>query len=182
MTLVVSANRILIDDAGHTVLDTSERLFTVTNGPLTGTVIKSGQSCSVPSYTTNTVNGYVNRDDNTVVASINGSADTVRGAFKINFAPGSPFTSVSPGVLGLGWFNASGTYIHWLSANWDPSRSSTANYTLDTIMAFTFIASGGQLIFNERTRLVYPSNLSGASFIQTPNYNIDYHLFCGAFV
>lgn len=192
MTFSNSANRMVISDTdGHVVFDTDERLFVVTNGPYSGRVNALSQNnssgvstpVSVPRYVANSVNGNINQDRDTTLASINPSADTVRGAFSVSIDVGFPLaTTPTPALSALGWFNASGTYINFLGATWNPSGSTQNNYVMNSLQALTFIASGGSLIFNERTRLVYPANTSTSSFTATYALQVDYHLFCGAFV
>lgn len=174
MSFFASAGRILVTDGASTVFDTDERLFTVTNGPITG-------SLTLPTRTatrTSTVNNFVDVEANTTLASINPSANTVRGAFSAVVSSG-----ITGAVSNKGWYNASGSYVHALLPR-NPALGGTGNAGLPSIAVYTFIASGGVLYLNERVRL--ESNITLSTGVTTtlilPGVTLTYYLLAGTFV
>lgn len=176
MSFFASAGRILVTDGADTVLDTDERLFTVTNGPITGVVTVPTRTATRIVTSGGTTNNYIDVDTNTTIASINVAANTVRGAFS------AKVSGSSSGVSNRGWFNASGSYCHFLFPI-NPALGGSGNVALPNLAAYTFIASGGTLYLNERTRLEAPRSLSNGTYtLSLPAVNLYYHLFAGAFV
>ena len=97
---------------------------------------------------------------------------------------GKVFVSTSGtqyGVSGIGWFDASGTYIHYLGPN-NAALGGAGNVSMTSIAAYTFFASGGQLIFNERVRLDAPRSISNGTYTRTlAGVTFQYSLRVGAF-
>jgi len=172
MSFFTSANRMVVTDVdGTTVFDTNERLFTVTNGPLQGSI-------TLPTRTatrTTAANNSVNVNTNHTITAVNASANTVRGAFFV--------TAPSRGaLLNLGWFNASGTYIHLLEPRFPALGTDTTNAGLPSIAAYTFVASGGSLYLNEQCRLESNPPTGGSTTLTLPGATFQYYLFAGAWV
>jgi len=165
----------VLTDGATTVFDTNERLFTVTDGPITGSITFGAYTAT---RGTGSTNSPVQRNVNTTITSINGSANTVRGALKVT-------TSGSFGVSNLGWFNASGSYVHLLQPR-NPSSFPLGNVGLPSLAVYSFIASGGSLLINEQVQLqsdppIYLSPATSTSLTMAA-LTIEYYLFAGAWV
>lgn len=171
MSFFASAGRIIVTDGSDVVFDTDEQLFTATDGPLRNSV-------SIPqrqaTRTSSGANNYVDLDSYTALQSINASADTIRGAFKVT-------TASAGGVSNIGWFNASGSYIHMMRAR-NAASTAVGNWGMPSIVAYTFIASAGTLYFHERVRLESDITSGVTSSITLFASTIDYYLFAGTFV
>jgi hypothetical protein len=174
MSFYASAGRIRATDAaGNVIFDTDERLFTVTDGPLTGTVATNGGSDrSFAFSSTGTAQYHVTAD--TVISSVNAAATVVRGAFQ------STVVGSNTGIANKGWFNASGSYVATMYAT-GPALGGLNNVTLNSFVTFTFMISGGNLILRERYRVCTPLPSSSPTVI-VRSHSLQYHLFCGAFV
>lgn len=183
MSFTTSAGRMIVTDGATTVFDTNERLFTVTNGPLTGSI-------TLPDHTTTQqdsplVQNFIDVDTNHSLGySINSSADTIRGAFKVT---ATVTDSAVARLQGLGWFNASGSYVHFMRPR-SPTLSPTsnANAGLPNFAVYTFIISGGALYLNEQVRLSPNPTGAGSGLTFTtmtlPGAFIEYYLFVGAWI
>jgi hypothetical protein len=175
VSFITSASRMVITDTdGTEVFDTDDRLFTVTDGPLTDSV-------TIGPYTATRGPGTANNPISlsrtlSTLASINASANTVRGAFKVT-------TSSAYGVANLGWFNASGSYVHLLQPR-NPSSFPLGNVGLPSLAVYSFIASGGSLLINEQVQLQSDPPISPATStsLTMAALTIEYHLFAGAWV
>jgi hypothetical protein len=109
----------------------------------------------------------VNQDINHFLKTIDPSCDTVVGAFSVT-------SSYSGGVSNLGWFNASGTYLHY------SNNIGGGGYGM---VLFTFLASGGSLLLNERAYVTatFPGG-SGTLTHTVLALTIQYNLYVGSFV
>lgn len=172
--LNVSAGSIVIKDTdGTTVFDTNERLFCVTD-------TKSGTKAlsSFTASNNNSSNNYVNQDNYYDLGAINAAADTVRGSFYVTTSGGS-----QGNVAGIGWFNASGTYVHYFGSS-APVLGGGTNGALCQLALYTFIASGGHLYLNERISLQSTKSTSPSTTFRVtllaPTF--QYNLLCGTFV
>lgn len=163
MSFRAQSGRILVTRPdGSTALDSDGRMFQGTDR-LRGTITAPARvaTCNNGNY------ANVNADVDHAISAINAAADTVVGSFKV--------TSVSNlGVANLGWFNASGSYMHYLYGG-----------TAGSGLAFyTFLAKSGQLVLNERVFL--QAALSTSQNVTTRltlvSIVIQYNLFCGSFV
>lgn len=162
------------DTSGNLRFDTEERIFTVTNSV-------SG-SIGLSAYTAQNRNGtdlvFINVDTLHALASINSAADTVRGSFSV--------TAGGNGVLtGLGWFNASGSYLHFFDAIPPVSAGGGGDNSLIAQMAiYTFIASGGTLYIHERVQLKATistsSGVTNSVTMLAPSFS--YNLLVGTFI
>lgn len=171
--LEASAGRIVLrDTTGDIVFDTNERLFTATDA-------RSG-SVSLSGYTaTNTYAGgdtLTNVENMILLSAITAGADTVRGAFSVSTAGGGT-------VSNLGWFNASGTYVHYFGAA-GPVLGGGNNAQITQFGCYTFIASGGGLYLHERVYLKATTTLSPSTSYSVTMLplTISYNLLCGTFV
>ena len=174
MAFRANAGRIWVTDAADsaTIFDSDEPLFSgeyvsgqVTTPARSASYIGSGGTFS-----------NIDIDVNHVLASCNSAYDTVVGGFKLS-------TSPSDGVTGIGWFNANGTYVH----NFMPVSSTYAkdgtNWNLGGFAAYTFIASGGQLILNERVFwTVDPTNTLFTITNTLSSVVFDFKLYVGKFL
>ncbi len=174
MTLEVSAGRIyVVDDTnGDVMFDTDERMFVPTDYVAGTHTTPQRQASAVSGSRTD-----VNIDVDTTLASINASADAIFGAFKVTV---SGFTPMGAG----GWFIASGSYLHgqFTMGNTNENHTTTMRYIAGHVV-YTFRASGGFLIFNERAFM--RATLTGSATPNTstmPATTIDYKLYCGSFV
>lgn len=174
--LDIDGGRIVMRDTdGHVVFDTDERLFTATNS-VSGSV-------TLGSYTAQNRNGvdlsFINVDTMHALASINASADTVRGSFAVSVSGGQGL------LTGLGYFNASGTYVHFFDAVAPVLDGGGSNHSeIAQAAAYTFVASGGQLYIHERVQLK-ASNSTSASVTNSITLlapTLTYNLFVGVFV
>jgi hypothetical protein len=163
---------VITDTDGTEVFDTDDRLFTVTDGPIRG-------SFTTPVRTiTRTTTAYtpININTNHTITSINGSANTIRGAFQAT-------STSSEEVSNLGWFNASGSWVRVLFPRY-PSLGGVSNAGLPTMQVLTFVASGGVLYLNEQSR-IEPQPLVGSVTSSTVTFSpitLNYYLFAGAWV
>lgn len=174
MSFYASAGRIYATDAsGNVILDTDERFFTVTDGPLTGTIATNGGADRNFSMSSTGTNQYHVTAD-TTIRSVNSAATVVRGAFK------STVVGSNAGIANKGWFNASGSYVATMYAS-GQAVSGNNNVVLNSFVVFTFMISGGNLILRERYRVCTPRPWDNLTVI-VRSHSLQYHLFCGAFV
>lgn len=168
-----SAGRISVTDptdADHITFDTDERLFIATDYAEGQIVVPERQSSSILGGRT-----IIDVDVDTVLASINPAADTVFGAFKCEV---EGFDILASG----GWFQATGSY-HNARFSINDTGNPTPRDRVGGTAIYTFIASGGELIFNERTFIKCTLALGGTRISATlPAATIDYKLYCGSFV
>lgn len=157
--LSIEANRIRIRDTDGTVtFDTDERPF-----------LPLKQIAGTWSWPTRTVTstassvGTLDVDATHALDSCPAICNVVRGAFYASV------TSGSAGVVGLGWFNAGGSYVHY------NEQSSLA--------AFSFIASGGLITVNERVylRAFKPATLSSLTLTMYAG-SLQYKLIAGVYL
>src|SRR5690554_2297622 len=130
MAFRASSGRILITDSTDSVIvfDSDERMFNATDRVI-------GQ-VSIPQRQASHINGNftdVDVDTEHPIGSVNPAADTVVGAFKVT-------TSTQQGLAGLGWFNASGTYLHYIDSRSPVTVGTSDNYSLGSLAGFTFVA------------------------------------------
>lgn len=174
MSFLTTANRIYVTDGGTTVFDTDDRLFTVTDVVTDSITLDEHVATRTISPTTNSP---IDINTNITLHSINSSADTVRGAFYVSAA------GTKGALLDLGWFNASGSYVHLLYPRF-PALGGTTNAGLPSIAVYTFVASGGSLVLNEQVRLESQPVISPdtSTSVTLPGATLQYHLFCGAWI
>lgn len=184
--LDVSSGRIVLRDAadGHTVFDTDERLFTVTDRVSGAIELHSHAARNNNGNDTHNIDGgsfsagVADYDFLHTLAAVNQDADTVRGAFSVTTNGGA-----QGGLTNLGYFNASGTYVHYLDGvSWLGSAGS--KIFVRQIAAYTFKCYGGSLYLRERVWL-------GANLSQDPGLTITvtllaptftYNLFAGVWI
>lgn len=159
-------------DGADVVFDTDERLFTVTDGPITGTITTPSRTATrIGSSSTNIP---VNVEVDTLIASVNASATTVRGSFAAS-------TSGSFGVAGLGWYNASGSYVHFLGPS-NGALGTGGNAGLRSIAAYTFFVSAGGLYLKERVALQADFSLSLTTSLTLNPVTLNFYLLVGTFI
>lgn len=178
MTLTIESGRVLITDptasGNPTVFDSDERLFHVTNGPITGSITLPDRQAVRTITSSSNTHSFVDVDTATAIASVHAMADTVRGQFFVS-------VSDSAGVSNKGWYDASGTYVHYLGAN-NAALGGLGNVSMTSMAAYTFTVSGGTLYFYERCRLDAPRSVSNGTYTRTlPGPTISYSLYVGTF-
>lgn len=183
MTTLIESGRVLITDSmagGVTVFDSNERMFAGTDGVsglITGTLTLSSRTATRVITSSSNTHTPVNVNSNIVVASINSTANTVRGQIYVTDPSGA-----AHGITNFGWFDASGTYVHYLGPN-NAALGGSGNVSMTNIAAYTFLASGGQLLFNERCILHAPRSVSNGTYTRTlPGPTIQYNLYVGTFI
>jgi len=175
MSFYASAGRIYAtDNSGNVILDTTERFFTVTDGPITGTINTNGGADRTFTMSSTGTSQYFPAPTDTVIQAVNASATVVRGAFK------STVIGSNAGIANKGWFNASGSYVATMYAQ-GPALGGGNNVALNSFVTFTFMISGGNLILRERYRVCNPRPTT-SNPITIRSHSLQYHLFCGAFV
>ena len=173
MGFTATAGRIVCTDAsGNTKFDSNEKLFVITDfvsGMVTG-------SSFTASAATNDIS-VADATNNYSLGSVNASADTIRGAFKMS-------TTDARGIAISGWFNASGTYVHMWEGGGGVLTNLTDNIRLSRASAYTFLISGGVAYLRERCFMT--ANYGGlAGTTQTVTVaapTFQYKLFAGTFV
>lgn len=161
------------DTNDHLVFDTEERLMAITNR-VSGSIGLSARTAT----NTNGSNSGVNVDTSHSLSSIDATADVVRGSFFVSTASGD-------GTLyNIGWFNASGTYVHAFEHIGPIGGPITTQNQIAAIIALTFKASGGTLSLRERVilRATTSSSPSVTFSITTSAITLSYNLFTGFFV
>lgn len=170
--LDISAGRIVLKNtSGDTVFDTDEKQFIVTDYK-TGSTSFSSFSASNNNFTDS---GAGLREQANSLGSVNSFADTVRGAFFVSTA--------SQGQLyNLGWFNASGSYLHLFSGTRGPFTP--GNVGMGAIVTFTFSVSSGTLYCTRHAKVAaqYSTSSGVTNTITVNGVTLDYKLFCGTFV
>ena len=171
MGIEIEAGRIRCRNAlGQTVLDTDEGQFVVTDY-VSGTISLPGYTASNQNF--NNFPVYV--DTESVLATINPAADTVRGGFFVTT------TSGQGNVSSIGWFNAGGSYVHLAIAT--GGIFVLGMYNMASIAVYTFLAAGGQLKLRQHIALqsdISTNNVTRSITMQAPTF--QYKLFCGKLI
>lgn len=179
MSITVESGRAFIVDntaGGAIVFDTNERLFHTTNGPISGTISFPTRTAQRIITSSSNVHNHVDVNVSTIYTAVHPLANFVRGQMYVSVPSGPTY-----GVSNRGWFDASGTYVHYLGPN-NAASGAAGNVALRSIAAYTFFASGGYLYFNERTRLDAPRSLSNGTYTLTlPGPTLQFKLWVGTF-
>lgn len=159
--LNITSGRIVIRDTdGSISFDTDERPFlplASINGALTiNEATSTANSGAVTSYTDRTNNFYL--------GACAAQCNVVRGAFYVNTA-GASFGDTG---VPIGWYNASGTYVH--------------AFENSSMCAYTFIATGGGVFLNERSVVVARRPSSGSVTLTIYAVTLTYKLIAGVFL
>lgn len=179
MTIETSPNRIVIRDGSHVVFDTNERMLLLTDY-VAGSKTLPKRTASYSKKGTNPAKETtVNVNQNHVLAGIHPSAELVVGSFFVSTAGGGQ------GVNSLGWFSATGTYVH-LWDGWALQAGGVQDELGDkrrsyNRAAYTFQAQGGQLVLNERVTL-QASKIANGTTYSLLQRNFQYKLYCGTFL
>jgi len=162
----------IVNASGETVFDTDEGIFVVTNR-VSGSVEMPARSGSQNGF--DGWNSPNNTEKNTLLASVNASADTVRGTISVS-------TVGNEGnISGLGRFNAGGSYMHYQGGI--TSTGGRVNHVVGSMAVYTFYASSGGLYINER--VIIQADFSFADVVTTTTIlksTYNYDLFVGTFV
>jgi hypothetical protein len=160
------------DTDGSTIFDTEERLMALTDRA-------SGSAGAYGPYTatqTTTTNTNVDVDTLHSLGSINAAADVVRGSFSVSTVSGD-------GTLyNLGWFNASGTYVHLFEPAGPIGGPITTYSQITSISCYTFRAISGTLYLHERVLMTATVPTAGSFSITASALTLSYNLFCGTFI
>lgn len=172
MAFRATAGRITITDAdGHLTFDSNEKLFNGTNF-VSGTLVIPQRQATFNAG--NDADNFLNFTQDWPLAAVNSAADTVLGSFRVS-------TATPQGVAGLGWFCASGSYVHYWGAVGSATRDSEYWWN-DSRVVYTFIASGGQLILRERVFLRSQGFIGEInSSVTVLAVTLDYKLYVGTF-
>lgn len=174
MAIRVDPGRIVLTDATDTdvVFDSDEALFSCKL--YTGSFSLGSRSATTSGFSG--TSNYEAETDHVLQAVVSGY-DTVTGGFKVT-------TSTPTGVANLGWFNAGGTYVHYLDPTSAVLREGTGeNWYLSSFVAYTFMIVGTNLVMRESILL----RAQGTGFNKTNTITLlpvtlDYKLFCGKFI
>lgn len=143
--------------------DSDEKLFQATER-VTGSIAVGPWSATA---TWPATRSNIDQDINHTLKAINAACDVVVGAFSVTSA-------YSGGVSNLGWFNAGGTYLHY------SENIGGGGYGM---VMFSFVASGGLLVLNERAYVTatFPGG-SGTLTHTVLGLILQYNLYVGSFV
>lgn len=135
MPMSFANGRMVITDGGHVVFDSDEGLLQVISKH-TGTITTTDRQARYRyGVTQSDIDNPVDVDQDYVLDSIHPEANVVIGSFKASALDNRGVAATS------GWYNASGTYVHWQSEE---------SFPIQAIAAYTFRADSGALILNER--------------------------------
>lgn len=177
MSFYAEGGRIhVVDDAaGHTVFDTDERAFVLTDF-IDSAVVGAHVT---PSRTSSSASGArtdVNVSVDTTIAAINAAATTIFGAFKVTV---SGFTPMGAG----GWFVGNGSYLHGqFTMGLTDENQATHFHFVSGAVVYTFRCSGGNLIFNESVFMRSTFSTGGSVSQVMPATTVDFRIFCGLFL
>lgn len=159
----------LKDTASRIIFDSNEKLFQAVS------YHTGAQVCGSWTASYNANNGAIFDVDTDIVhflAPINSVCDTAVGAFSVSTS------SPGYGVQGLGWFNASGSYVHYFDA-----PSATTKNLCQQFCAFSFECDSGWLRLRERVVLRALVGIGVPSNSITVNeITFDYKIYVGSFV
>lgn len=163
MTATITPERIQVTNGGDEVtFDTDDRLFFSTDF-LTG-------SLNIPERTSASYQTYTH-----VIDDCHSSADKVVGVVNLDVSG----LSVDAGIPGFGWFNAGGTYLHFLDG-----RSGTRFHqhgNVARMSTYTFFCEGGELKCYETTNLANVDSFSGNVVFTQRAFTLHYRIWCGTF-
>lgn len=160
------------DTDDHVVFDTEERLMAITNN-VSGSIGLSSRTAT----DTSTSHNPVNVDTLHSLSSVNAAAEVVRGSFFVS-------TTSGDGTLyNIGWFNASGTYVHMFETIGPLGGPQTTPSQVAVLMGLTFKTSGGTLYLRERVLMRATPSINSTQFSVTSSaVTLSYNLFTGFFV
>lgn len=161
MTATITPDRITVTNAeDDLVFDTDDQLFHVTDF-IEGTI-------SIPEKDQSTL-----QTSETVLDSCHEDATVAVGVANIEFTDGS----FDAGIPGYGWFNVSGTYIHWIDGYAGVNFNVHSNPV--RVHALTFFCEGGDLKLREQIQM-YNVSISGTDFT-LKEFDLHYRIWCGLF-
>lgn len=163
MTTTITPGKIQVsNEAEDVVFDTDDRLFFATDF-LTGTL-------SIPERTSPSYQTYTHEVDD-----CHAVADKVVGVIQLDV----PGFDIDAGIPGFGWFNAGGTYLHFLDGNFGTRFSEHGNVT--RMSTYTFYCEGGELKCHETVQLRNVEAFSGNTLFTQRAFNLHYRIWCGTF-
>jgi hypothetical protein len=174
MAFRASAGRITVtDNDGHLTFDSDEKLFNGTDF-VAGTLVIPQRQATFEGNDDGADDNYLNFSVDHVLGAVNGAADTVLGSFRVA-------TATNQGVANLGWFCASGTYVHYWGAIGYPTRPNE-HWWNDNRVTYTFVPSGGTLVLRERVFLRSQGYINRVdSSLTVYAVTLDYKLYVGTF-
>lgn len=158
--LDISSGRIVIRDVdGAVSFDTDERPF-LPLASLSGSIsfperIASSNASGIQTYYDVTAGPYY-------LGACPSACNVVRGSFFVSSAGYN-------GVANIGWFNAGGTYFHYMAEG-------------STAVAYTFYASGGGVYVEERAVVIAQVPTSGTRQVTVFSTTFNYKLIAGVFL
>lgn len=160
--LNITSGRIVIRDTdGSIAFDTDERPF-LPLASITGAITINEASSTANS---SEVTSYTDRlPSPTLLGTCPAQCNVVRGAFYAATA-GASFGDTG---VPVGWYNASGTYVHAFE-----NRS---------MCAYTFVATGGGVYLNERSVVIARRPSSGSVTLTIYAVTLTYKLIAGVFL
>lgn len=161
MTVTITPQRITVTDASQNVkFDTDENLFFATDF-LTGSLnIPQRSNPNFVQYTHN-------------VASCHAAATKVVGVIRLQVS------NFNAGIPGYGWFNAGGTYLHYLDGSYGTQTHEHGN--VSRMSTYTFYCEGGQLKCRETAQLYNVDPWTGTQFFVQKAFTLHYRIWCGLF-
>lgn len=158
---ITSGRMVVRDTDGVIAFDSDERPFLPLTTTISGSVTISERSSSANSTT---ITSYADENNPIFLASCPSACTVVRGGFYVSTA-GSSFGDVG---VGIGWYNASGSYVHAAENR--------------VMCAYTFYASGGGVYLNERSVVVSRKPTSGTRTVTIFAVTLTYKLIAGVFL
>lgn len=159
--LSITAGRMVIRDTdGSISFDTDERPF-LPLASVTGVITLNEASSTANS---SAVTSYTDRATYHVLGSCPVQCNVVRGAFYVSTA-GASFGDTG---VPIGWYNASGSYVHAFE-----NRS---------MCAYTFLATAGGVYLHERSVVIARRPSSGSVTLTIYAVTLTYKLIAGVFL
>lgn len=162
MTAIFEPTRIHItNESAETVFDTDDKLFFATDF-ITGThsVPQKDQSTLLKTTTT--------------LSACHSQATRAIGMAQVEFTVGQEVA----GMPGYGWFNVSGTYLHWIDGRQSTDYYRHGNAT--RLFALSFFCENGSLKIEEQIVMANRDIQDNLLFTLRP-FNLHYRIWCGLF-
>ena len=169
MPMSFANGRMVVKDDDHVVFDSDEGLLQVISSHTGWITTPERRARWRWSEIESNIDEPADIDQDYVLASINPHADVVIGSFRASAIDGKGVTTST------GWYNASGTYVHW---------QSDESFPIQGTAAYTFRADNGALILNERVCMYGYLTLGSGSLLYTVTLRpvtFEYYLMVGRF-
>lgn len=163
MTVTITPEKIQVtNESDEVTFDTDDRLFFAADY-IVG-------SLNIPERSTAHRRTYSH-----TLESCSAEADKIVGVINLDVSG----VNIDAGVPGFGWFNAGGTYLHFL----DGSNSSQAypHGEVGRMSTYTFYCEGGNLKCFETTFLNNVNPFNGNILFTQRAFTLHYRIWCGTF-